>query len=83
VGRVRLVGDCVQYALLCRGELDGAIDPRMSAWDIGALMVCVREAGGYVSDFTGRTDNLLTAVTFLAASSRGLLRKMSAALTPA
>jgi fructose-1,6-bisphosphatase/inositol monophosphatase family enzyme len=43
----------------------------------------VREAGGYVSDFTGRTDNLLTAVTFLAASSRGLLRKMSAALTPA
>ena len=83
VGRVRLVGDCVQYALLCRGELDGALDPKMSAWDIGALMVCVREAGGYVADFTGTTKNLLTASTFMASTSRTLLRRMARTLTPA
>jgi histidinol-phosphatase len=82
VGRVRLVGDCVQYALLCRGELDGALDSRMSAWDIGALMVCVPEAGGYVADFHGGTRELLTASTFMAASSKALLKRMAAALSP-
>ena len=82
VGRVRLVGDCVQYALLCRGELDGALDPRMSAWDVGALLVCVREAGGNVADFTGRAQNLLTADTFMAASSKALIKRMAGALKP-
>jgi histidinol-phosphatase len=82
VGRVRLVGDCVQYALLCRGELDGALDPRMSAWDIGALMVCVREAGGYVADFKGTEKNLLKAQTLMAANSKALIQKMVKALSP-
>jgi histidinol-phosphatase len=82
VGRVRLVGDCVQYALLCRGELDGALDPRMSAWDIGALMVCVREAGGHVADFRGSDQGLLTAETFMAASSKSLIKRMAQALSP-
>ena len=82
VGRVRLVGDCIQYALLCRGELDGALDPKMSAWDIGALMVCVREAGGYVADFGGSDKDLLNAQTFMAASSKALIKWMAKALTP-
>jgi histidinol-phosphatase len=82
IGRVRLVGDCVQYALLCRGELDAAIDPRMSAWDIAALVVCVREAGGTVSDFAGRTDGLLGASTLVAASHPALRRTICARLAP-
>ena len=82
VGRVRLVGDCIQYALLCRGELDGALDPKMSAWDIGALMVCVREAGGYVADFGGSDKDLLNAQTFMAAISKALIKWMAKALTP-
>ena len=82
IGRVRLVGDCVQYALLCRGELDAAVDPRMSAWDIAALVVCVREAGGSVSDFSGSEDNLLQASTFVAASSSTLRRAMCRQLAP-
>src|SRR5262249_57007529 len=28
-GRMRIVGDCVQYSLLCRGQLDAAVDPLM------------------------------------------------------
>ncbi len=83
IGRIRLVGDCVQYALLCRGELDAAIDPRMSAWDIAALVVCVREAGGSVSDFAGADGNLLGASTFVAASSPALRRAICRRLTPA
>ncbi len=82
IGRVRLVGDCVQYALLCRGELDAAIDPRMSAWDIAALVVCVREAGGSVSDFAGREGDLLQASTFVAASGVALRRAMCRRLAP-
>jgi histidinol-phosphatase len=74
VGRVRLVGDCVQYALLCRGELDAAVDPAMHAWDIAPLMVCVREAGGTVGDLAGSTGDLLQADSFMAASSDRLLR---------
>ncbi len=82
VGRVRLVGDCVQYALVCRGELDAAVDPLMNPWDIAPLVVCVREAGGAVSDFTGSTHDLLHASSFVAASSDALRRSMCARLNP-
>lgn len=78
VGRVRLVGDCVQYALLCRGELDAAVDPRMNPWDIAPLMVCVREAGGSFSDLAGRSRDVLRASSFVAASSAGLRRSICA-----
>ena len=76
VGRVRLVGDCVQYALLCRGELDAAVDPRMNPWDIAPLMVCVREAGGAFSDLAGGRRDVLRASSFVAASSAGLCRSI-------
>jgi histidinol-phosphatase len=82
VGRVRLVGDCVQYALVCRGELDAAVDPLMNPWDIAPLVVCVREAGGSVSDFTGNARSLLNASSFVAASSDALRRSMCARLDP-
>ena len=53
---LRLVGDCVQYALLCRGALDAAVDPLMNPWDIGAVAICVLEAGGSISDLTGEAS---------------------------
>ena len=82
IGRVRLVGDCVQYALLCRGELDAAIDPKMNPWDIAPLVVCVREAGGSCSDLAGRTHGLIQSSSFVAASSARLRRAICARLTP-
>lgn len=75
-GRVRLVGDCVQYALLCRGRLDGAFDPAMKPWDIGALAPCVLEAGGSVSDCNGETSRIVERTSFVAASSPALRRAM-------
>jgi histidinol-phosphatase len=71
-GRMRLVGDCVQYALLCRGVLDAAVDPAMKPWDIGALAICVQEAGGSVSDLTGAEGALVERRSLVAASSDAL-----------
>jgi histidinol-phosphatase len=72
--RVRLVGDCVQYALLCRGALDAAVDPLMKPWDIGALAICVLEAGGSVSDLNGEDARLIERTSLVAASSARLRR---------
>ncbi len=79
--RVRLVGDCVQYALLCRGALDAAVDPLMKPWDIGALVPCVAEAGGSVSDLNGETSAILERQSLVAASSAGLRRAICAQVT--
>jgi histidinol-phosphatase len=54
--RVRWSGDCVNYALLCNGRVDVALDPRMNPWDIAALVPCVREAGGALSSLQGDED---------------------------
>jgi histidinol-phosphatase len=70
--RLRLVGDCVQYALVCRGALDAAIDPLMNPWDIGPLAVCVTEAGGSVSDLNGEQTKLIERRSLVAASSEAL-----------
>jgi histidinol-phosphatase len=73
-GRLRLVGDCVQYALLCRGVIDAAVDPLMNPWDIGALAPCVLEAGGCVSDLNGETTRIVERRSFVAASTSSLRR---------
>jgi histidinol-phosphatase len=79
VGRLRMVGDCVQYALLCRGMLDAAVDPFMRPWDIGALVPCVLEAGGSISDLEGQTSRILERTSIVAASSVGLRRAICGA----
>jgi len=76
VGRLRMAGDCVQYALLCRGALDAAVDPFMKPWDIAALVPCVREAGGVLSDLQGGSSNLLERKSIVAASSERLRREI-------
>jgi histidinol-phosphatase len=78
VGRLRLVGDCVQYALLCRGALDAAIDPLMKPWDIGAIAPCVLEAGGSISDLNGETAQIVERSSLIAASSANLRRAICA-----
>ena len=74
VGRIRLVGDCVQYALLCRGVLDAAVHPLRKPWDIGDVAPCVLEAGGYISDLNGGMDAIVRRTSIVAASSAGLRR---------
>ncbi len=81
-GRVRLVGDCVQYALLCRGVLDAAIDPLMKPWDIGAIAPCVIEAGGSLGDLNGNTSRIVERTSLVAASTPALRRAISRATRP-
>jgi histidinol-phosphatase len=54
--RFRWSGDCINYALLCQGRIDVALDPRMNPWDVAALAPCVREAGGALTSADGSTD---------------------------
>src|SRR5579885_1317025 len=54
--RFRWSGDCVNYALLCQGRIDVALDPRMNPWDIAALAPCVQEAGGVLSSADGNPE---------------------------
>jgi len=54
--RFRWSGDCINYALLCQGRIDVAIDPRMNPWDIAAVAPCVREAGGMLTAIDGNDD---------------------------
>ena len=77
-GRLRLVGDCVQYALVCRGVLDAGIDPVLKPWDIGAIAPCVLEAGGAVSDLNGESTRIVERSSLVAASSARLRREICA-----
>jgi histidinol-phosphatase len=77
-GRLHLVGDCVQYALLCRGMLDAAVDPLMKPWDIGAIAPCIIEAGGSISDLNGESTHIVERSSFVAASCVRLRRAICA-----
>jgi histidinol-phosphatase len=83
VGRLRMVGDCVQYPLVCRGVLDGAIDPLMKPWDIAAIVPCILEAGGALSDLEGRTEGIISCGSIVAASSDALRREICLAIRSA
>jgi histidinol-phosphatase len=53
VWRTRAYGDFWSYVLLAEGAVDVATEPEVSLWDLAALDVIVREAGGRFSDLTG------------------------------
>jgi myo-inositol-1(or 4)-monophosphatase len=44
----------LDLAHVAAGRFDGFWEQRLSAWDIAAGILLVREAGGVVTDFTGR-----------------------------
>jgi myo-inositol-1(or 4)-monophosphatase len=45
-------------AWVAAGRFDGFWEHGLKLWDTAAGLVLVREAGGVVSDFAGRTDGL-------------------------
>jgi histidinol-phosphatase len=54
VWRVRGYGDFLSYCLLAEGAVDIAAEPEVSLWDLAALDIVVREAGGTFTDLAGR-----------------------------
>ncbi|NLG54036.1 MAG: histidinol-phosphatase [Rhodococcus sp.] len=53
VWRVRAYGDFHSYCLLAEGALDIAAEPEVSLWDLAALDIVVREAGGQFTNLAG------------------------------
>ncbi len=53
VWRVRGYGDFLSYCLLAEGAVDIAAEPEVSVWDLAALDVLVREAGGRFTSLDG------------------------------
>ena len=54
VWRVRAYGDFFSYCLLAEGAVDIATEPEVKLWDLAALDVVVREAGGVFTSVDGR-----------------------------
>jgi histidinol-phosphatase len=52
--RNRAYGDFYGYVLLAEGALEVMVEPELSLWDLAALVPIVTEAGGRVTDLTGR-----------------------------
>lgn len=49
----RTWGDAYGHALVATGRVAAMLDPRVARWDISAIAVIVREAGGRFTDFAG------------------------------
>jgi histidinol-phosphatase len=59
--RSRAFGDFYGYMLLAEGALDIMVEPELSLWDVAALIPIVTEAGGTITDLTGRPAGDKTA----------------------
>jgi histidinol-phosphatase len=53
VWRVRAYGDFLSYCLVAEGAVDIAAEPEVSVWDLAALDILVREAGGKLTSLDG------------------------------
>lgn len=59
----RTWGDAYGHALVATGRVEAMIDPIVAHWDISAMSVIVREAGGAFTDFRGRHTLALEALS--------------------
>lgn len=50
--------DAYAYALVATGRAEIALDPRMSLWDVAALVPILAEAGGRITDWSGGVARL-------------------------
>ncbi len=54
VAHDRGIGDFYAHVLVAAGALDLVVEPIMAPWDLGPLIVIVEEAGGRLTDLSGR-----------------------------
>lgn len=50
----RTWGDCYGYALVATGRAEVMVDPFVDVWDAAALLPVLEEAGGTLTDWSGR-----------------------------
>ena len=56
--RTRGIGDFWSHMLVAEGAVDVAIEPNLSIWDMAALDIIVREAGGRFTNTSGADGSL-------------------------
>ena len=61
VWRVRGYGDFLSYCLLAEGAVDIAAEPEVKLWDLAALDILVREAGGAFTNLDGTAGRTAAA----------------------
>lgn len=54
---IRNLGDAYGHCLVATGAATAMIDPLVKIWDLCAIAPIVREAGGTLTDFTGRSTH--------------------------
>lgn len=81
-GRFRFCGDCMQYVLVCRGRIQLAFDPVMKPWDIAAIVPCIEEAGGVVTNLTGNREKIVYGGSLLASCDPALHQEALKLLQP-
>ncbi|GAB2927593.1 histidinol-phosphatase [Micromonospora polyrhachis] len=52
--RTRAYGDFYGYMLVAEGAVDAMTEPELSLWDVAALIPIVTEAGGTLTDLSGK-----------------------------
>ena len=67
--RTRAIGDFWSHMLVAEGSIDVAVEPSLEIWDMAALEIIVREAGGVFTDISGRNGPFGSS----AISTNGLL----------
>ena len=81
VARFRGYGDFYHYHLLAAGKLDVVLESDINIYDVAALAVIVREAGGTVTTLEG--EPLTLAATSILATNGALHDTVLAALASA
>lgn len=70
--RTRGIGDFWSHMLVAEGAVDVAIEPSLALWDMAALDIIVREAGGSFTDIVGAHGPFGTS----AISSNGVIHNL-------
>jgi myo-inositol-1(or 4)-monophosphatase len=85
VSGVRRLGSAsLDLAYVAAGRMDGFWETGLSAWDVAAGILLIREAGGFISDFAGG-QNMLEGGSIVAGNEiiqRALLKTVRKPVTP-
>ncbi|TIX79662.1 MAG: inositol monophosphatase, partial [Mesorhizobium sp.] len=85
VSGVRRLGSAsLDLAYVAAGRMDGFWETGLSAWDVAAGVLLIREAGGFISDFAGG-QNMLDGGSIVAGNEiiqRALLKTVRKPVTP-
>ena len=73
-------GDCYNYALIASGHVDLVVEMGLKTVDFAALVNPIVEAGGMACDWAGRSLNLKSDGTIVAAANRTLADEVLAVL---